>query len=325
LNKFSIIIPAYNCAEQLDALLRQLQTLDYASDHFEILVVNDGSTDASAEVAKRYQVKLLELAKNMGRVYARESGARAATYENLVFIDARLTIQPDLLKNADQLNYLPLMGVGTSDKSLSLIDRLFYCIRRRTYHPYEPQHRYGEALWLKPGEFDGRPKGTGLLIIDRTMFLDCALEDKGQDVNDDTRLLHQIVHHGAPILRHTSLSFFYHHRQSWQELLKHTFFRGPKFHDYYLSKGGPLYRYYCLALTLVGALLLIGFVHPLTFVVLMAILLMTHLGICFWFSEEPKDFFTCLLFFPPIALAFCSGIATAQLARWFALRHLIKH
>ena len=175
---FSIIVPAYNCAGQLETLLKQLAELDYPKDQYEILVVNDGSSDDTAKVMEKYQTSAIHHPKNLGRVSARESGAKGAKFDTLVFIDARLEIEPDLLKNAHELNYLPLMGVGKSDKTLSTIDRVFYCIRRRTYHPYEPQHKYNEELWLRPGEFDGRPKGTGLLIIERQMFLDCAWKTK---------------------------------------------------------------------------------------------------------------------------------------------------
>lgn len=322
---FSIIIPAYNCADQLDNLLQQIEQIDYPKDNFEVVVVNDGSSDNTEKVATRPYIQLVNHPENLGRVSARENGAKAASHDALVFIDARLNIKSDLLKNANDLNYLPLMGVGSSNKTLSTIDRLFYCIRRKTYHPYEPQERYGEELWLKPGEFNGRPKGTGLLIIDKSMFLNCALQDKGQDVNDDTRLLSQIVHEGAPILRHTKLSFFYHHRQSWPELLRHTYFRGPKFLDYYLTKGGPLFKPYCLAWFCVILLFITMSYFPFTIVILLLTLLLIHLGVCVWFSEDILDFLTCLVFFPPIAIAFGSGILSAQLARWFSIRHLIKH
>jgi glycosyltransferase involved in cell wall biosynthesis len=323
--KFSIIIPAYNCAEQLKNLLAQIEEFDYPQEHYEVVVVNDGSSDHTADVARGSNVRRIDHPENLGRVSARESGAKAAKYESLVFIDARLSIQKDLLKKAHELNYLPLMGVGTSDKTLSSIDRVFYCIRRKTYHPYEPQHKYNKELWLKPGGFDGRPKGTGLLIIDRSMFLNCALEDKGQDVNDDTRLLHQIVHEGAPILRHTDLSFFYHHRQSWPELLKHTYFRGPKFLDYYLTPGGPLFKTYLFGWLVLAFFLFSALSYPILWTILFIGIVLIHLGVCTWLSEELRDFSTCFIFFPPIALAFGFGILSAQIARWLSIRQLIKH
>lgn len=322
---FSIIIPAYNCQDHLRRLLTQIQELDYDKSQLEVLVVDDGSTDQTASVAIEMGATLIQQEENMGRVITRERGAREAKHETLVFVDARCNIEKDLLKNAAKLNYLPLMGVGMSDKTLSIIDRVFYCIRKKVYHPYEPQIKYAESLWLKPGEFDGRPKGTGLLIIQRNMFLNCALEEKYQDVNDDTKLLHNIVHKGAPILRHTSLPFFYEHRHEWSQLLKHTFFRGPKFYDYYLVKEGPYFKYLLLGLILLVALIVLFILKPTILPTFFFTCALAPCIVALWMSEEVKDFFACLIFFPPVAFAFITGILFAFITRLLGNRELVKH
>lgn len=321
---YSILIPAYNCSGQLERLLTILQDLDYPKDHHEILVVDDGSTDNTAEVARSYGVNLVQHPKNLGRVLTRETAAKQAKYDNLVFIDARLTVEKNLLKAANQLDHQPLMGVGGSDKYRSIIDRVFYCIRRKVYHPYEPQHLYQPELWIKSDAFDGRPKGTGLLIIDRQLFLDSALEEKGQDVNDDTKLLKRIVE-TAPILRHTDLTFFYEHRQDWKELLRHTFYRGPKFLDYYLSPGGPLFIPYLFGLVLLFIFIGLGIGQPLLFWLLPATAVLLLLGASIYLAEEIGDVPVCLVFFPPVALAFASGIVFAQITRWLGTRNWVKH
>jgi glycosyltransferase involved in cell wall biosynthesis len=321
---YSILIPAYNCAEQLRRLLETCVKLDYPKDRYEILVVDDGSSDESPKVAKSFEARLIQHDGNQGRVITRETAAKHAKFENLVFIDARLTIETDLLKAANQLDHMPLMGVGGSDKYRSIIDRVFYCIRRKVYKPYEPQHLYSPSLWLKPDEFDGRPKGTGLLIIDRQMFLDCALEDKSQDVNDDTRLLKSIVQ-VSPILRHTDLTFFYEHRQDWKELMRHTFFRGPKFLDYYLSPGGPLFLPYVLGWILLVAFVVFSFTQPWLWWVTLSLPLVALLGASVYLAEELGDLPVCLVFFPPVGGAFVAGILFAQFTRLFRLRQLIKH
>lgn len=323
--KFSVVIPAYNCANSLENLLKDLGQQSYPQELFQILVVDDGSTDHTVEVVKKFGVDLIRHEENRGRVMARESGAREAKYDTLVFIDARLKIEPDLLENADKLNYQPLMGVGAAEKYTSVIDRIFYLIRRRVYQPFEPQAKYAKELWLKPGEFDGRPKGTGVLVIDRKMFLNCALEEKYQDVNDDIKLLHQIVHRGAPILRHTDLTFTYEHRQEWVPLLKHTYFRGPKFLDYYLVPGGPLFKVYVLSWVLLLSLSGFCFVYPMLLWCFPAALLLVLMSVSFWLSEEVGDFFVCLLAFPPLAGAFISGILSAQFSRSLGRREMIQH
>lgn len=321
---YSILIPAYNCEGDLERLLGQIMPMDYPQDAFEVLVVDDGSSDRTAEVAEQHGARVVRHPENLGRVLARETAAKEAKYETLVFVDARVNVKTDLLKNAQALNHLPLMGVGASDKYRSTIDRVFYCIRRRVYAPYEPQDRYAPELWLKPDAFDGRPKGTGLLIIDRQMFLSSQLEEKGQDVNDDTKLLWNIVQK-APILRHTDLSFFYEHRQDWSGLLKHTFFRGPKFLDYYLVPGGPLFWPYLLLLLALFALLFSIPFYTWLIIPILALPLIALLGASLWISEEISDLPYCLIFFPPVAAAFLSGITFAQISRWAGKREWIKH
>jgi len=83
----SVVIPAYNAerflAEAIDSVLGQ----GYGS--LEVIVVDDGSTDDTADVARHYdpQVRLLQQV-NGGIGSARNSGVEAASGEHLAFLDA---------------------------------------------------------------------------------------------------------------------------------------------------------------------------------------------------------------------------------------------
>jgi glycosyltransferase involved in cell wall biosynthesis len=82
---FSVIIPARNEAGPLRVLLADLRRLYPDS---EIIVVNDGSTDETDAVCAESGVTEVVHQRNMGNGAAIKSGARAATGEILVFLDA---------------------------------------------------------------------------------------------------------------------------------------------------------------------------------------------------------------------------------------------
>ena len=81
----SVVIPAYNAAAFLDATLASIsaQTLPVA----QIIVVNDGSTDGTRDIASRAGVKIVDQA-NAGLSAARNSGIAAATQPWIAFCDA---------------------------------------------------------------------------------------------------------------------------------------------------------------------------------------------------------------------------------------------
>lgn len=88
--KASLIIPAYNEEKRLPALLASLQMQDFRA--FEILVVDDHSSDQTAEIAASYGVQVitsLDLRKGwVGKSRACWSGALAAKGDYFVFLDA---------------------------------------------------------------------------------------------------------------------------------------------------------------------------------------------------------------------------------------------
>lgn len=99
---FSMIVPVYNVqqylAECLDSLLMQTY------QNFEILIVDDQSTDSSLTIAREYanrypnQIRLLEHPVNKGLGGARNTGIEAATGQYLLFVDSDDYLIPDALE-----------------------------------------------------------------------------------------------------------------------------------------------------------------------------------------------------------------------------------
>jgi MoaA/NifB/PqqE/SkfB family radical SAM enzyme/glycosyltransferase involved in cell wall biosynthesis len=82
----SVVIPAFNAARSIAQCLASLAA-QTARAH-EIIVVNDASTDETATIATRLNVKVFTLPRNMGAGYARSFGAGKASGEIIAFIDS---------------------------------------------------------------------------------------------------------------------------------------------------------------------------------------------------------------------------------------------
>jgi len=120
----SIILPAKNESEGLSKLLPELCG---EFPEAEIIVVNDGSTDDTAEVCARNRVRLLNHAYSMGNGAAIKTGARHAEGNILVFMDADgQHIPQDIHRLVEKLNagYDMAVGARRLDTHASLTRRI---------------------------------------------------------------------------------------------------------------------------------------------------------------------------------------------------------
>jgi GT2 family glycosyltransferase len=93
--KISVIICAYNAASTLEDCLSSLERLTYPN--YEVVIINDGSRDATGEIARRHpSMRLIEI-PNGGLSRARNLGLSEATGEIVVYTDADVRVEPDWL------------------------------------------------------------------------------------------------------------------------------------------------------------------------------------------------------------------------------------
>ena len=91
----SVIIPVHNSAAHLERCLSNLAQSEFTD--YECIVVDDGSTDGSAEVAERHGVRVVRTPKKSGPAAARNRGMQEAAGEILYFFDSDVCIKPDTL------------------------------------------------------------------------------------------------------------------------------------------------------------------------------------------------------------------------------------
>jgi len=89
-------VPCYNAAESLEASLEGLLAQTYAIS--EILVVDDGSTDRTAQVARRFPVRVIRHDRNRGLAAARNTAIRESRYSFIASVDADVVPTPSWLE-----------------------------------------------------------------------------------------------------------------------------------------------------------------------------------------------------------------------------------
>ncbi len=95
----SIIVAARNEASRLPSRLDNLLSLDYPADRRQIIVVSDGSTDATDAALAPYRDRVdAVMLPQRGKATALNAGVAQARHDLLVFADARQTFSPDALR-----------------------------------------------------------------------------------------------------------------------------------------------------------------------------------------------------------------------------------
>lgn len=141
----SIILTVYNGASTLRQSLESLLTQSYPPD--QVIVINDGSTDNSAEVAQSVatehpQVQVITI-DNSGRAHARNVGLERATGELVTFAEDDALYTPQYLENAIPHFTDPQVAgvIGPHyvwNRDQSLMTRFKEMERRRNFYNYVP-------------------------------------------------------------------------------------------------------------------------------------------------------------------------------------------
>ncbi|MGH9945836.1 MAG: glycosyltransferase family 2 protein [Pyrinomonadaceae bacterium] len=92
----SVIIPVYNGSRFLHKCLDALFASTFKS--FEVIVVDDCSTDDSADISREKGARVLAMARNSGPAAARNLAAQTAECEILMFVDADVVVKNDTLE-----------------------------------------------------------------------------------------------------------------------------------------------------------------------------------------------------------------------------------
>lgn len=190
----SIVIPVHNGATTIDRCLAAATSVDYPN--FEVVVVDDGSTDGTAELVRRHPVKLVQLKPNRGASAARNAGVAAASGEFIFFTDDDCVVQRDTLRKA----------------ATAIAEEGSDCVIGGTYTPLAHDHalynsfqsvfvNYSETKYREPDYI-----ATHAMLIPRQMFLASKRFDEGfLPILEDVDFCHRMRREGKRLVMRPEL------------------------------------------------------------------------------------------------------------------------
>lgn len=144
----SIIVAVHNGAAFLTKSLPAL--IDAADKETEVILVDDGSTDNSVAVGKKFEAKIIELKTKSGAANARNVGVQSATGKIILFVDADVVVKTDTIKELRRIfseNSTFSAVFGSYDNSPESSD--FFSQYRNLMHHFFHQtgSREAETFW----------------------------------------------------------------------------------------------------------------------------------------------------------------------------------
>jgi len=113
----TVLLPVYNGEQWVAVKLNSLLALDYPREKIQIVVISDGSTDQTVELARAFpdpKIEVLEIPRG-GKPAALNAGLARAKGEILFFTDVRQTLAPDSLRRLANCFLDPAVGVASGE------------------------------------------------------------------------------------------------------------------------------------------------------------------------------------------------------------------
>lgn len=201
---FSIVIPLYNKSNRVKTAIDSALLQDYEGD-WEIIVVDDGSTDDSASFVKEYSDKKVRyfFQKNGGVSSARNRGIKEAIGEWLVFLDAddelfpcALSMFDGLVKHSPQSSFLVGASVWKSNGCIVTKGANTGTIRTTTSPHY--------SLWLN--SFYAAPRN---FAVHRKLIEIAGGFDERMSFYEDTEFVYRLLRYSNVVYTDKNMSIYH--------------------------------------------------------------------------------------------------------------------
>ena len=214
----SIIIPAYNSEETVGKTIESLLKQNYPKKNYEIIIVDDGSTDRTIDIVKKFKNVRLIKQKHKGPAAARNLGVKHAKGDIVLFTDADCVPSKNWIKNMIKpFKNKKIVGVSGSYKTLNK-DKLI-----ARFAGYEIADRHESMKKEKNIDFIG----TFSAGYRKNIFLKFCGFDESFPIasGEDPELSFKISKAGLRMVFQPEAFVHHRHPETLQKFLKQKFWR----------------------------------------------------------------------------------------------------
>ena len=214
----SIIIPVKNRPDIRDCL-KSLELLDYPKDKIEVIVVDDGSTDSTAQVIQTFKIKAIHLTHTIGASACRNLAVKEAKGELMGFTDSDCVAHPNWLK--ELVPYFEKENVGIVG---GYVSNFYYRSALDRYEDTKSPLNMGRHSF---GAEDAKSSNAYVpscnLIIRKKAFLEVSGFQRDLNVGEDVDLCWRVRKLGYYLLYRPQGEVKHKHRNNVMSMLKRRF------------------------------------------------------------------------------------------------------
>ncbi len=208
----SVIIPCYNTEETLREVLESIATQTYSA--FEVIAVDDGSTDHTKKIIEDFPSVKLIAQKNKGSSSARNAAIRAAKGDIILLQDADAKVFPGWIARHAEMQQKDFLIVGGS---VVPWNNSFWgmCDHYSTWYEYHPEKTF---------QRDRHQISSTNLSVRASVFEKAGLFDEGLNARlEDVEFSRRAIRNGYSIAFDPRNPMAHHDRQSLQGFLHHHY------------------------------------------------------------------------------------------------------
>ncbi len=228
----SIIIPVYNGEKTLNSCLKSIFACK--KTNYEVILIDDGSTDNTLKIAEKYPCKIINFEKNKGRSAARNEGIKQSKAKYVLFTDADCIVEKDWQEKALK----SIMELQKKDKNIAAVEGKILS-GKGFFNKCDTYSGYGYNQNNKKRYH--RHFCTANLIADKSKLIEAGLFDEKLITHEDQDLGFRLLEKGYKLYYDPSFSIIHNtSRETLKDFINHHYKWGKTLGNYFEKRYSKL-------------------------------------------------------------------------------------